>query len=245
MPELCFIDTETTGTDPQDCALVEVGALLSDGKEFERLVDPEREIPPEASAVHNITNRMIQGKPCAAEVMPDFVLFTAQVRYFVAHNAPYDRAVLKRHFPMMQDAPWIDTLRWSRHLYPDIPSHRIQVLRYRFDLAIDGLEAHRAMADVLLLKSLYDHLTAETVKRYGTFTTKDLIAAIERPIPVHVFYFGKYRDRPVEEVYREDWEYCKWLMRQGWFGAGHPDLFYTISSLALGKSLDQIAADFL
>ena len=57
---LIFFDTETTGNTEKDflCQI----AYKTDGEEFTGLYKPEIKIPPEASAVHHITNKMVESK---------------------------------------------------------------------------------------------------------------------------------------------------------------------------------------
>ena len=33
---------------------------------------------------------------------------------------------------------------------------------------------------------------------------------------VHTFYFGKYKDRLVTDIWKEDPDYCAWLLDQSW-----------------------------
>ncbi len=86
-------DLETTGTKPSTDSIVEVGAVLFDGdralKGYGALVDPGVPIPPDASAVNGITDKMLQGKPKITEVLPEFAAFCGDLP-LVAHNAPFD-----------------------------------------------------------------------------------------------------------------------------------------------------------
>ncbi len=60
MPKIIFFDTETTGNEQKDflCQI----AYKTDGEEFTGLYNPPLKIPPEASAVHHITNKMVADK---------------------------------------------------------------------------------------------------------------------------------------------------------------------------------------
>lgn len=64
---IVFFDLETTGTHPGLDRIVQIGLVKvrPDGSEteWESLVDPEVPIPPEATAIHGITDEMVRGKP--------------------------------------------------------------------------------------------------------------------------------------------------------------------------------------
>lgn len=72
-----FFDTETTGVDPEDARIVELGAAYFEGRQFTEhrrmLVNPGVPIPKEASAIHGITDERVADKPPFAEVAPAFV----------------------------------------------------------------------------------------------------------------------------------------------------------------------------
>ncbi len=62
---IIFCDTETTGNTEKDflCQI----AYKTDKENFAGLYKPPVKIPPEASAVHHITNKMIADKPAFQE----------------------------------------------------------------------------------------------------------------------------------------------------------------------------------
>ena len=65
MSKLIFFDTETTGNETRDF-LIQI-AYKTGSEKFVGLYKPEIKIPPEASAVHHITNKMVTDKPSFAE----------------------------------------------------------------------------------------------------------------------------------------------------------------------------------
>lgn len=74
---LFVIDTETTGVDPLDDRIVELGAVYFENGEHlqhhRMLLDPGRPIPPDASEVHGITDARVAGKPTFRGVAASFV----------------------------------------------------------------------------------------------------------------------------------------------------------------------------
>lgn len=63
---ICF-DLETTGNDPKTARIVEIGFVLitPDGTErrYQSFINPLMPIPPEATAVHGITDEMVKDAP--------------------------------------------------------------------------------------------------------------------------------------------------------------------------------------
>lgn len=72
-----FFDTETTGVDPEDARIVELGAAYFEERVFTEhrrmLVNPGVPIPEEASAIHHITDEIVADKPPFSEIAPAFV----------------------------------------------------------------------------------------------------------------------------------------------------------------------------
>lgn len=162
------IDFETTGipTDDTPHAICEFAFVdvIGEGKAWNisvmgsALVDPGRPIPPEASAVHHITDAHIaqggtpdeNGKPTRAGP-PDLAcarLMQDPPDYFCAHNADFERAFFRGG-----DVPWICTYKAALRVWPDAPAHSNQVLRYWLGLDVDGklaMPPHRALPDAIV-----------------------------------------------------------------------------------------------
>jgi DNA polymerase-3 subunit epsilon len=149
---IMVLDTETTGFDPsQGHELVEVarvsivnGAL---GEEWSSLVRPSRPIPPDASAIHGITDAMTANAPSTAEVAAklradcgDFAL--------ALHNAEFDlpflRALLRGAGQPLFTAPVLDTLGLARGLFGP-GGNSLPALAKKLGLPAE--RAHRALED--------------------------------------------------------------------------------------------------
>ncbi len=242
VPELhiLYLDTETTGPDPEKAEVCELAMLLtpysgsarSEGSsQLCRLVRPTGPVPPEASAVHHITNAMLEDAPSVKDLEQDARELVSRADLVAAHNLPYDLSILKRQMPSVFEAvaeeAELDTLRLSRHVWPFIPSHSLQTLRYRFGLD-EGLtgDAHRALFDTFLVRALLEKIMTEGLTDASTWGE---LADISRsPLEIQTFGFGKYRGQLVEDIIASDPDYIRWLLRQKWIPNDYPDLYHTI-----------------
>src|SRR6185295_14790412 len=99
------LDTETTGLDPlRGDRLVEVGCVeifnrMPTGQTFHRYVNPERDMPQEAFAVHGLSSEFLADKALFAHIVDEFLEFIGDAP-LVIHNASFDikfiNAELKR-----------------------------------------------------------------------------------------------------------------------------------------------------
>ena len=127
-----LFDTETTGLDPlTGDRVIEVAALelmndLPTGKHFHALIDPQRDIPPEASRVHGFTSADLAGKPLFAEIAEPLIEFFGDSK-LIAHNAPFDFGFLDMEFgrvglPALERDRMIDSLALAKTRFPGMPN---------------------------------------------------------------------------------------------------------------------------
>jgi DNA polymerase-3 subunit epsilon len=107
-----------------------------------------------------ITAAMLAGQPDAATVLADLDARLDHPPYLlVAHNAPTEAGILydyRTHCPRLAGTDFLDTVRLARHAYPELSSHRLDVLIHHLGLAWPA-DRHRAMPDV--------EITAEVFRR--------------------------------------------------------------------------------
>lgn len=204
------LDTETTGLEPEEHTLVELSAArMYAGGNIETVIDtlinPLRDILPEAKAEHHIQERDLKDKPLREQALETFLgRLDPDTDILAAHNAAFDRSFL----PELDGFTWVDTLRLARHLYPDAPRHKNQVLRYYLGLEIETGNPHRAMPDVEVTVELLSQMLSQ-VQLQGVDTLEALLAYIDHPVRVKRMTFGKDWGTPLEEL---DPEYVDWLL---------------------------------
>lgn len=168
---LVVLDTETTGVGDGHRVLEVAAVRLEQGritKEFSTLVDPERDIPEEATAIHGITEEMVAGKPKLVDVVSELVKIGRDA-VPCAYNAPFDRGLLHASIAGT-DCPALDPAMSWVDVYVIVGSPRIDKYvkgKGRLKLAnvcarhgIELVGAHRALGDARatasLLWSLYE-----------------------------------------------------------------------------------------
>ncbi len=168
MNRAILFDTETTGLEPHlGHRVIEVAALelmndLPTGRHFHALVDPERDIPDDATRIHGFTLADLAGKPRFAEIVDDLLGFFGEAR-LIAHNAPFDFAFLDAEFVRLGLAPlsalrMIDTLAMAKVRFPGMPNS-LDALCRRFAIDLSARTTHNALLDCRLLADVYVELT--------------------------------------------------------------------------------------
>lgn len=160
------IDTETTGLDVQaghrivEIACLELMHHMPTGRKFHCYVNPERDIPADALAVHGLTEEFLAGHPPFAAIADELAAFIAGDR-LVIHNAEFDLAFLNAEFARLDRGPlacpFVDTLAVARRRFPGAPAS-LDALCRRFAIDLSGRDLHGAEIDCHLLAEVYIEL---------------------------------------------------------------------------------------
>jgi DNA polymerase-3 subunit epsilon len=163
MREIVF-DTETTGLDPlRGDRLVEIGCIellnrIPSGQTFHRYLNPQRDMPAEAFAVHGLSVEFLADKPLFAAIADEFIAFVGDAP-LVAHNASFDigfiNAELDRcgRLAIARDR-LIDTLMLARRKYVGV-RNSLDDLCARFGIDNSKRTKHGALLDAELLAEVY------------------------------------------------------------------------------------------
>ena len=163
MREIVF-DTETTGLDPyRGDRLVEVGCIellnrIPSGQSFHRYVNPERDVPTEAFAIHGLSGEFLKDKPTFAEVADELIAFIGEAP-LVAHNASFDLNFINAEFERAGRAAiardrLVDTLLLARRKHPGSPN-RLDDLCTRYGIDNSRRVKHGALLDAEILAEVY------------------------------------------------------------------------------------------
>ncbi len=224
---LAVIDLETTGTDPQSDRIVEIGVikLFPDGRVEERCrrINPGVPIPPEATAVHGITDQQVADQPRFEQVAAALIRFLDDCD-LCGFN-------LKR-FALRVLISELD--RCGRHLRLEgrciIDPMEIYHERERRDLSSavrfycgrEHQDSHTASADALAAAEVLDAMLGqypdlprrvnELDASFRDERSADFEAKLLRVDDQLIFNFGKYRGRGLAEIALEDPGYLRWIL---------------------------------
>src|SRR5690242_3568893 len=158
------LDTETTGFDPlMGHRIVEIGCVevinyIPTDNQLHLYINPERDMPPEAFAVHGLSEEFLRDKPVFAEICGQFLDFIGDSR-LVIHNAEFDmrfiNAELKRlGIPTLPMTRALDTVGMARRKFPGAPAS-LDALCRRFGIDNSNRTLHGALLDAQLLGEVY------------------------------------------------------------------------------------------
>ena len=158
-------DTETTGLSAAQGKVVEIAALKFDLNgailgEFSELVNPGEKIPEVAIGIHHITDEMVADMPDITQVLPRFIdFFSGENNILLAQNALFDIGFVNHEAQAAEiRLPRniiLDQIELTRKVYPDLPTYSLERTCRRFNLI--ETQAHRAMADSILVMKLFHH----------------------------------------------------------------------------------------
>ncbi len=226
---IVFLDLETTGVDPAKDRIVEISLVkvFPDGtKEVKtRRINPEMPIPPEATAVHGITDEDVKDCPRFREIAKSLAAYIEGCDFGGFNSNKFDIPVLAEEF--LRAGVDIDLKKRKMVDVQNIfhkMEQRTLVAAYKFYCNKDLENAHSAEADTL---ATYEVLMAQLDRYQGElkndidflsdFSSRSQFVDYAGRIVyddkgVEVFNFGKHKGRSVAEVFREEPSYYSWMM---------------------------------
>lgn len=178
-------DSETTGLLPSEGdEMCQIAAVrIVNGRRIETevldmLVNPGRTIPAASTAVHGITDAMVEDAPDVLSAVRRFHKF-AENAVLVAHNAPFDMAFLKRREAeagVVFDNPTLDTVLLSAVVFGQSETHTLDALTHRLGITIPEEARHTAIGDTIATADaflrLLPALRSRGVERFGEVLTE-------------------------------------------------------------------------
>jgi len=227
---LAVFDLETTGTDPASDRIVEICVLRVEtdgGREARtRRLNPERPIPPGATAVHGIRDQDVAGEPTFRQVARSLLEFIGEADLAGFNVARFDVPLLDREF---RDCG-LD-LGVTRRRIVDAMTifHRMEPrdlgAAVRFYLGREHEGAHGAEADV---EATLDVLDAQLGRYEELPRTVDGLEGWMRRVPpgavdsagkfvwlegAVVFGFGKHQGKSLADVVAAAPDYLRWILQ--------------------------------
>jgi DNA polymerase III subunit epsilon len=183
-----ILDTETTGLDPGEHRIIEIGCIeLVDRRRtrnvFHHYLNPERPVDAGAVAVHGLTDAFLADKPRFAELSAALLEFLTGAE-LVIHNAPFDVGFLDAEFRRL-DPRWqgissrcavIDTLQLARERHPG-QRNSLDALCKRYQVDNSGRDLHGARLDATLLCEVYLSMTGGQGELLGEGTATPQVKA--------------------------------------------------------------------
>ena len=162
-----FLDTETTGLSLTDkhriveIACIETKDLIATNQIFHKLVNPERDVPEQATRIHGFTSNFLRDKEKFNNIADEFLNFISEKKIII-HNAPFDLGFLNYELRLIKKKEIkkelvIDTLELAREKYPG-SSNSLDALCKRFNIDLSRRVKHNALLDCELLREVYINL---------------------------------------------------------------------------------------
>ena len=238
-------DLETTGISTRNDQIVQMALVgsLSDGTtvNYEKMVNPQRPIPYEASRIHGIHDRDVRGQPSFAAYADELAEFI-EGAILVGHNVrKFDYAMLEREYLRIgrlcpKPKAIIDTLELVRRLKLPRP-HNLGALSRKHGIRLEA--AHTAAADAAATLLLFWRLSVEHAPAFRRSLPElerwivhgvgpkdvselgrslddlepvDTLGKIRRDGEHFVVAFGRHKGEHVGNVHLNDPAYMNWLL---------------------------------
>ena len=164
LEDVVVFDLETTGFNPRDNRIIEVGAVkIQNGDIVDRFscfVNPETGIEPKITELTGITNAMVRDAEKIETVLPRFLEFCAGA-VLVAHNAQFDIGFVRANADRLSvpfSPTYIDTVEMSRGALPNLQKHKLNIVAKELGISLEG--HHRAVNDAEATAQIYMKLAS-------------------------------------------------------------------------------------
>ena len=162
-----FLDTETTGLSFKDghkiveIACIETKDLVTTGKVFHKLINPNRNIPDEAFKIHGFSEKFLSDKDTFDKAADEFLNFI-KGKKLIIHNSSFDLGFLNGELSAIKKdlidiKLVVDSLEIARNKFPGT-SNSLDALCKRFNIDLSRRTKHNALLDCELLREVYINL---------------------------------------------------------------------------------------
>lgn len=182
------LDFETTGLNPQQCRVIEIGAVVWDTETkqpqalYSELIRCDKALPPEIIKITGITDDML--KSYGKEAKPSFQALWSLIEsceFIVAHNAPFDRSFLESELTQLEITNDFSSLKWIDTVmdvpYPDFVESR-KLTYLAADHGFVNNNAHRALFDVITMLNVFSRYDINDIKDRAQSPNVQVIAKV-------------------------------------------------------------------
>ncbi len=164
MDPIVALDIETTGLDPDQDAIIEIGAVLFTDRrvegEFSTLINPGKRIPPFITQLTGITDQMVIRAPSIREILPDLKKFVGDAP-ILGHNIRFDLNFLNRQ-GLFRNHLCLDTYEMASVLIPNAGRYNLGALTQALSIPLPA--THRATDDAHATRGLFLRLYEEALQ---------------------------------------------------------------------------------
>lgn len=152
---------------------IEFGGVLLDGaevaQELSLLINPQQSLAPIITKITGLSDEDLAEQPTFAEVLPQLRAIFAAADGMVAHNLPFDRAIMTHELERLgvEDFPWPPIAICTAQLHQEGWGRRPKLLQLYEDVLGRPLaQTHRALddchalAEIVLALNIGEHYEA-------------------------------------------------------------------------------------
>ena len=161
MESIVSLDIETTGLDPNNDAIIEIGLVRFNGHRIEdewtKLIHPGKRIPPFITQLTGITDQMILQAPSIQVALPELVRFIGRSPV-LGHSVRFDLSFLRK-YKILESNDALDTYELAAVLLPTASRYNLGSLAQSLQILLPA--THRALDDARVTRAVYLRLLEE------------------------------------------------------------------------------------
>ena len=171
-PDVLYLDTETTGLGRAD-EIVDIAVLDNAGRVLlNTLVKPRRPIPPDATAIHRISDHHVRNAPAWPEVYRLLIELLGSYHHVVVYNADFDRRLIGQscsvHLLPAPNTQWHCAMKQYAVFAGDRSGYYGGYRWFKLEQAIarlglSDLAEHRALADARACRAVVHAMACQQV----------------------------------------------------------------------------------
>ncbi len=158
MSSIVAVDIETTGLNPDEDTIIEIGAVKFSGRRVEgtwsSLVNPRRPISGFITQLTGISNNMVRNAPILPEVIGELIAFCGD-EPILGHNVSFDLTFLRQAGALRNNIE-IDTYELAAVLMPTASRYNLSALAQQLGVLLPA--THRALDDAKATHAVFIEL---------------------------------------------------------------------------------------